>query len=354
MSQGPQPLQPIVLFDSAGRAMAVQNGVVIPANTSGLLATGSDGTTARTILTDASGRQIVNQGLANTLANAWPHEITDGTNGPVAVKPASTPAVVADPSLVVTQSPNSVPLAVYLANSSTTTFAGTAPGLAPTGTLNIAEQLHATTYTEQTTNFTGSVVSSSANDTGAGTGARTIKITYYDQTGAGPLTESATLNGVTPVNLVNANHCFIESIQVITVGSNGSNVGTITLFTGAGGAGTNVASIGVGNLNTGGDMRTLLGHHYVTTGKSTSISAFVAGTNGNQNGVFYMTQTSVLVANAAAIQFSGMPVAGLNAASVVRIYPRPLVVAGFSRVNMWVVPAGNNTKWFGSFDFSDQ
>lgn len=53
-----------------------------------------------------SGTVTANQGTANTLANAWPQKITDGTNGPVAVKPASTPAVATDPALVVAISPN--------------------------------------------------------------------------------------------------------------------------------------------------------------------------------------------------------------------------------------------------------
>jgi hypothetical protein len=47
------------------------------------------------------------QGAPNSLANAWPFEITDGTHGPAAVKAASTAAVAADTSLVVALSPNS-------------------------------------------------------------------------------------------------------------------------------------------------------------------------------------------------------------------------------------------------------
>jgi hypothetical protein len=53
-----------------------------------------------------SGTVTANQGTANSLANAWPTELTDGTNGPAAVKAASTAAVVADKALVVAVSPN--------------------------------------------------------------------------------------------------------------------------------------------------------------------------------------------------------------------------------------------------------
>ena len=45
-----------------------------------------------------------------------------------------------------------------------------------------------TTYTEQTANSQMSIASSSANDTSAGTGARTVEITYLTSTGTGPLT----------------------------------------------------------------------------------------------------------------------------------------------------------------------
>lgn len=47
-----------------------------------------------------------NQGTANTLANAWSAKITDATNGPAAVKAASTAAIATDPALVVAISPN--------------------------------------------------------------------------------------------------------------------------------------------------------------------------------------------------------------------------------------------------------
>lgn len=53
-----------------------------------------------------SGTVTANQGTANSLANAWPTELTDGTNGPAAVKAASTAAVAADKALVVAVSPN--------------------------------------------------------------------------------------------------------------------------------------------------------------------------------------------------------------------------------------------------------
>ena len=129
----------VIIYDVSGQEMSVSNGLAIPTATSALLFAGSDGTNAHYILMDGSGRTIVagagtagtptggvltiqgisggtvvpvsgtvtaNQGTANSLANAWTTELTDGTHGPVAVKAASTAAVATDPSLVVSISPN--------------------------------------------------------------------------------------------------------------------------------------------------------------------------------------------------------------------------------------------------------
>ena len=46
-----------ILYDGNGNPLAVQNGVAIPANTSGVLVHGSDGTNARILKTDATGHQ---------------------------------------------------------------------------------------------------------------------------------------------------------------------------------------------------------------------------------------------------------------------------------------------------------
>jgi hypothetical protein len=48
-----------ILASSDGYELAVKNATAIPANTPGILSVGSDGTNARYIAVDASGRQIV-------------------------------------------------------------------------------------------------------------------------------------------------------------------------------------------------------------------------------------------------------------------------------------------------------
>ena len=59
----------VVLYDGYGIVMPVQNGTAIPAGTSGLLFAGSDGTTARTVSTDTSGRVIVIGAATDNTAN---------------------------------------------------------------------------------------------------------------------------------------------------------------------------------------------------------------------------------------------------------------------------------------------
>ena len=55
---------------------------------------------------NAIGSVTAGQGSPNSLANAWPIKITDMTNGPVAIKAASTAAIATDSALVVAVSPN--------------------------------------------------------------------------------------------------------------------------------------------------------------------------------------------------------------------------------------------------------
>jgi hypothetical protein len=106
-------------------AVTVSSGsiTVTQGTAANLLATVSQGGTWTVGLsTGANTIGIINQGLAATLANAWSTKITDATNGPVAVKAASTAAVVGDPSLVVQISPNQPSFPVSISNSPAVTI----------------------------------------------------------------------------------------------------------------------------------------------------------------------------------------------------------------------------------------
>lgn len=72
------------------------------------------------------------------------------------------------------------------------------------------------------------LVSTSASDAAAGTGAQTIVVHYLDASG-NEKEELITMNGVTPVLTVATNIRFVQEMHVITAGSNLLAVGTITI-----------------------------------------------------------------------------------------------------------------------------
>jgi len=317
---------------------------------------GTDGVYVRGLKTDASGQLFVDQGTSGTIGNSWNVAISDGTHGQVAVKPANTTASASDVSLVVQLSPNqdSIPVTIQAGSAANT---GTSKGGIPVDVAvsNTAIRVRMGTYNEQTTNFTGSLKSTSASDVNStGTGAWQVTVTYYDQTGAGPYTETALLNGTTAVNLVNVNHCYIEEIFVSKVGSGGSNVGTITLYTGTGGTGTAVCTIGTGHVNSGGDMRSYLGHHYTPLNKTSSLNTVIFSAGGSSTGWFYLTEASPLVSGAGDTPVSEVIVVAGSANSVVRQLLNAIKVAGFARITAWVVPQANNQQFFSGFDYADQ
>lgn len=95
----------------------------------------------------------------------------------------------------------------------------------------LADGVTTSSVSVMTAAATVKVSSSSANDTSAGTGARTVKLwglnsSYVEQS------ETITLNGVTAVTSVNT-YIAINHIEVLTVGSGGVNAGTINVLNNA-------------------------------------------------------------------------------------------------------------------------
>jgi len=170
------------------------------------------------------------------------------------------------------------------------------------GTLQIME---ATAYVEPASGVQRSIGSSSASDAAAGVGARTVRITYYDNTGVGPLFETVTLNGTTPVNTVATNIRFVEKLEVLTAGTSLVNVGTISLFGSTAGAGGTVGTIGIGNIVTGvGDNVTLWAHHYIAAGYTAELAVLVVSAQSGGSGTsakFFAKSKSPLVANSAEV-----------------------------------------------------
>jgi hypothetical protein len=209
--------------------------------------------------------------------------------------------------------------------------------------------VRSTAYTEQTTNAQRSIVSSSALDTALGTGARTVKITYYDSTGAGPSTEIVTLNGILPVNTISTTICFIEKIEVVTVGTTGSNAGTISLKAAIAGAGVTIGTI-TALANT-----TLWAHHYVPTGKVCNITTQWAGHDGTtvgSGGTFIIKSLPIGVVNAAEVQISDKFRLYGQSSSTQRSYGSPIKITGPARLVTYVTPeTSTSTNYRASFDF---
>lgn len=93
----------------------------------------------------------------------------------------------------------------------------------------------ATSYVQLTTATALEVVSASANDAAAGTGARTVRVEGLDASYV-PFAETVTLNGVTPVPLVNTSAIAINKTTVLTAGSGLVNAGKIDVRAVSGGA----------------------------------------------------------------------------------------------------------------------
>lgn len=82
-------------------------------------------------------------------------------------------------------------------------------------------------WTAPTTARVHDITSSSANDTSAGTGARTIRVYGLTDWSTAEVSEDITMNGTSNVATVNS-YVIIHRIKVLTKGSAGPNVGVIT------------------------------------------------------------------------------------------------------------------------------
>lgn len=252
----------------------------------------------------------------------------------------STPVVLASDQ-------SSLPVTLAPANST----AGFSFGEVNTAALT-ATTVRKTTYTEQASNAQRSIVSASANDTAAGTGARTVKITYLDSSGNGPFTETVTLNGVTAVNTIAINICFIEKMEVVTAGSGGVNAGIISLKATTGGGGATIGTIAAG------DNATRWAHHYVPVSTTCSITSLWAGHNGTvvgSGGVFFIKALTIGVANSVDQQVTDSFRLYGQSSSIQRTYGTPIKITGPTRLVVWITPESSSSLIYrASFDYYEQ
>lgn len=204
-----------------------------------------------------------------------------------------------------------------------------------------------TAYNEQAVNAIRSISSSSANDSSAGTGARTVQINYMTTAGVKG-SEIVTLNGTTAVATANS-FCYVESIVVQTVGSTGSNVGTLTLFVNNAGGGGTIGTIAPT------DNRTFWCHHYVAAGKTLRVTGVSVGHNGTtvgSGGVYILAAINVPVANQPEEQISDFIRLYGQSSTISRLYNSPIIVTGPARIIQYVTPeSASSIIYRGSFDY---
>lgn len=160
---------------------------------------------------------VVNQGTGNaTIGNAWYNKLTDGTNGPVAVKPPSTAAVATDPALVVAISPNN---SLSLSTADIT-------GTGALGALNAAVQV--STAGENTAGFQlaagtliGTLVCECSFD-----GGTTWNQTYFDTPTGGRVSTIvfASANTATAATIVGIGGTGLSRVRVSAYTSGTANV----------------------------------------------------------------------------------------------------------------------------------
>ncbi len=234
----------------------------------------------------------------------------------------------------------------------TTAPEGSTPGISigtVTTTATTPVPIRSTTYNEQSSGAQRSVASSSANDTAAGTGARTLRITYYTSAGLGPYFADVTLNGTTPVNTTPTDICFIESMKVLTVGSTGSNAGTITLYVSTGGGGGTIGTIAAT------ENRTFWAHHYIPSGKTCHVTTMDGHNNNSSNGTVLTLRSREFSVNAPWIIESPFVRVGGASGQVTRPYGTPIAVDGPKALVLYGAPEGTpSIITRASFDFYDQ
>lgn len=98
-----------------------------------------------------------------------------------------------------------------------------------------------------TANTSIEILSDSVNDTSAGTGARTVTISGLN-IALQPISETVSLNGTTPVQLVNQYFRVLRGFVASTGTYNGTNIGNITVRVTAAGSTQGVIPAGNGRI----------------------------------------------------------------------------------------------------------
>ena len=169
------------------------------------------------------------------------------------------------------------------------------------------------------------LLSSSASDTAAGTGARSILIAGVD-TNYNLISEIVTPNGTTVVALVST-YRAINSLTVLTSGTNTNNVGNITLRVASAGSTQGYIAANVGASR--------LGRYTVPTGYTLVLHNFFLLGNGVAGGqATVQTLTNVLLSNGTV--FQGLPLTLANVMSTTITVPDGVIIAATQTVEFLI------------------
>lgn len=335
-----------ILTDTTGRQIVVgaaADGTAVTGNP--VLMGGQDGINVQSIATDGYGRvQVTITGSTSTTQVEG--RAADGTT------PIGNPVYIAgydgtDIQSILTDTQGRI----VIAPSGASTESGFSFGEIILASTTVTA-IRSTTYTEPSSGAQRSMASSNVNDTSAGTGARTVRITYYALNAGvvtGPFLETITLNGTSNVNTVATNICYIEEMEVMTVGSGGVNAGTITLFGAAGGGGGTVWTIAIGANRTQGS------HHYVPSSSTCFVTTFSGGIKGADTSGFILRAKDPTSANSAEFQISDLLRAPSSGNTPIRVYGTPIQVPGPARITAFAVPDSTSSRtYYASFDFYEE
>ena len=136
-----------------------------------------------------TGTVTSNQGTAAVIANSWFTKISDGVNGPAAVKAASTAPLATDPALVVSISPNST-LNANITNAQVEISNDVGNPIPVNGTVNVTQATGTNLHT----------VIDSGTVTATISGTPNVNITNSSIAVTGPLTDTQLRASAVPVS----------------------------------------------------------------------------------------------------------------------------------------------------------
>jgi hypothetical protein len=250
------------LTDTQLRASAV------PVTVSGV-STAANQTTGNSSLSSIDSKiTAVDTGAVVVSSSALPTDASTATlqsagNVSVASIDTKTPALIAGRQPVTTKDYGYDVALGNISGSSTITLRGYNQATSTTNEPLWAQS--GTSYPTVTAAQTLTISSSSANDTVAGTGARTVAVTYILRSTGAEVTTVFNMNGVTPVTITTDGQA-VNSVRVLTIGTGLSNAGVI-----------------------------YVGYGTVTAGVPANIlSTIVIGKNNAQQAIYTVPATKVL------------------------------------------------------------